>query len=86
MRQVEARRAIGDVLSTAGSLNLHGEFDRISARIEEDAATERNYQRIDDELSGEDLRRRFEKDAVADAVEERLARLREPAAPTGETR
>lgn len=86
MRQLEARRAIGDVLSTAGSLNLHGEFDRISARIEENAATERNYQRIDDELSGEDLRRRFEKDAVADAVEERLARLREPAAPTGETR
>jgi len=86
MRQVEARRAIGDVLSTAGALNLHGEFDRISARIEEEAATERNYQRIDDELSGEDLRRRFEKDAVADAVEERLARLREPAAPTGETR
>ena len=86
MRQLEARRAIGDVLSTAGALNLHGEFDRISARIEEDAATERNYQRIDDELSGEDLRRRFEKDAVADAVEERLARLREPATPTGETR
>lgn len=84
MRQLEARRAIGDVLSTAGALNLHGEFDRISARIEEDAATERNYQRIDDELSGEDLRRRFEKDAVADAVEERLARLKEPPAPTGE--
>ncbi len=86
MRQVEARRAIGDVLSTAGALNLHGEFDRISARIEEEAATERNYQRIDDELSGENLRRRFEADAVADAVEERLARLKEPAAPAGETR
>jgi|SRR6476661_8779751 len=86
MRQLEARRAIGDVLATAGSLNLHGEFDRISARIEEDAATERNYQRIDDELSGEDLRRRFEKDAVADAVEERLAKLRESATPAGETR
>jgi len=86
MRQLEARRAIGDVLATAGSLNLHGEFDRISARIEEDAATERNYQRIDDELSGEDLRRRFEKDAVADAVEERLARLKETPAPTGDPR
>ncbi|HTG36133.1 MAG TPA: PspA/IM30 family protein [Thermoanaerobaculia bacterium] len=84
MRQLEARRAIGDVLSTAGSLNFHGEFDRISARIEEDAATERNYQRIDDELSGENLRRRFEADAVADAVEERLAQLKEPPAPTGE--
>jgi len=76
LRQAEARRAIGDVLATAGSLNLHGEFDRISGRIEEDAATERNYQRIDDELSGEDLRRRFEADAVSDAVEERLAKLK----------
>jgi phage shock protein A len=76
LRQAEARRAIGDVLATAGSLNLHGEFDRISARVEEDAATERNYQRIDDELSGEDLRRRFEADAVADAVEERLAKMK----------
>ena len=86
MRQLEARRAIGDVLSTAGSLNLHGEFDRISARIEEDAATERNYQKIDDDLSGENLRRRFEADAVSDAVEERLAKLKEPATPTGEAR
>lgn len=77
MRQVEARRAIGDVLASAQSHNLLGEFERISGRIEEDAATERNYQKIDDELSGEDLKRRFEADAVSDAVEERLARLRE---------
>lgn len=77
MRQVEARRAIGDVLASAQSHNLLGEFERISGRIEEEAATERNYQRIDDELSGEDLKRRFEADAVSDAVEERLARLRE---------
>jgi phage shock protein A len=77
MRQVEARRAIGDVLASAQSHNLLGEFERISGRIEEEAATERNYQRIDDELSGEDLRRRFEKDAISDAVEERLARLKE---------
>lgn len=81
MRQVEARRAIGDVLSSAGAANLHGEFDRISGRIEEEAATARNYQRIDDELSGEDLRRRFEADAVADAVEERLAQLKADAVP-----
>ncbi len=77
MRQVEARRAIGDVLASAQSHNLQGEFERISGRIEEEAATERNYQRIDDELSGEDLKRRFEADAVSDAVEERLARLKE---------
>lgn len=77
MRQVEARRAIGDVLASAQSHNLLGEFERISGRIEEEAATERNYQRIDDELSGEDLKRRFEADAVSDAVEERLARLKE---------
>jgi phage shock protein A len=75
MRQLAARRAIGDVLAGSSALNLHGEFDRLSARIEEEAATERNYQRIDDELTGEDLRRRFEADAVADAVEERLARM-----------
>jgi len=77
MRQVEARRAIGDVLASASSHNLHGEFERLSGRIEEEAATERNYQRIDDELSGEDLKRRFEADAVSEAVEDRLARLRE---------
>jgi len=77
MRQVEARRAIGDVLASASSHNLHGEFERLSGRIEEEAATERNYQRIDDELSGEDLKRRFEADAVSEAVEDRLARLKE---------
>jgi hypothetical protein len=55
-----------------------------SARVEEHAATERNYQRIDDELSGEDLRRRFEADAVfrrcggeigKDERSERMSRL-----------
>lgn len=79
MRQVQARRAIAEILTSASAHNLHGEFDRISARVEEDAATERNYQRIDDQLSGEDVRRRFESEAVADAVEERLAKLRESA-------
>ncbi|HEX6898649.1 MAG TPA: PspA/IM30 family protein [Thermoanaerobaculia bacterium] len=79
MRQVQARRAIGEILTSASAHNLHGEFDRISARIEEDAATERNYQRIDDQLSGEDVRRRFESEAVADAVEDRLAKLKESA-------
>lgn len=83
MRQVEARKAIGGVLASASSQNLHGEFERISARVEEEAATERNYQKIDDELSGEDLRQRFEADAMDDAVEERLAALRSP--QTGET-
>jgi phage shock protein A len=75
MRQVEARRAIGSVLASAQAHNLRGEFDRISGRIEEEVATERNYQKLDDQLSGEDLRRRFEADAVADAVEDRLERL-----------
>ncbi len=77
MRQVEARKAIGGFLSCVAGHNLHGEFERISARVEEEAATERNYQKIDDELSGEDVRRRFEADAVADAVEDRLARMRQ---------
>jgi len=77
MRQVEARKAIGGVLACVAGHNLHGEFERISARVEEEAATERNYQKLDDELSGEDIRRRFEADAVADAVEDRLARMRQ---------
>jgi len=76
MRQVQARKAIGSVLSSAHAHNLRGEFDRISGRVEEEAATERNYQKLDDQLSGEDLRRRFEGDAVMDAVEERLERIR----------
>lgn len=79
MRQVEARRAIGEILASSSSHNLRGELDRISGRIEEQAATERNYQRIDDQLSGEDVRRRFENDAVTSAVEERLAKLKESA-------
>lgn len=79
MRQAQARRAIGEILTSASAHNLHGEFDRISARVEEDAATERNYQKIDDQLSGEDVRRRFESEAVADAVEERLAKMKESA-------
>ena len=76
MRQVQARKAIGTVLSSAHAHNLRGEFDRISGRVEEEAATERNYQKLDDQLSGEDLRRRFEADAVTDAVEERLEKIR----------
>jgi phage shock protein A len=86
MRQIEARKAIGGVLSSAHAHNLHAEFERISGRVEEEAATERNYQRLDDQLSGEDVRRRFEADAVADAVEDRLARLREPAGAPEEAR
>ena len=81
MRQVEARRAIGSVLSGARASNLHGEFDRITARVEEEAATQRNYERLEDDLSGETLRRRFESEAVSEAVEERLAWLREEAHP-----
>jgi phage shock protein A len=76
MRQVEARKAIGSVLSSAHAHNLRGEFDRLSGRVEEEAATERNYRKLDDQLSGEDLRRRFEADAVAEAVEERLEKIR----------
>jgi phage shock protein A len=82
MRQVQARKAIGTVLSSAHAHNLRGEFDRISGRVEEEAATERNYQKLDDQLSGEDLRRRFEADAVADAVEERLEKIRAQAMQT----
>jgi len=76
MRQLEARRAAGKVLGLVDAHGLHSEFDRISARVEEASATERNYRKLDDQLTGGDLRRRLEEDAVADAVEERLAQLK----------
>jgi len=84
LRQADARRAVGKVMRRVESSSLHAEFDRISGRAAHMAAEERAYQRLDDELNGDDVRRRFEELDLADAVEERLARLRgdkaEPAA------
>lgn len=76
MRQGEARRAMGKVVRGAQSLHLSGEFDRLSERVEQRAAEEGAYLRIDAEMSGDDLRRRYEAQEIDDAVEDRLARLR----------
>ncbi len=82
LRQGEARHAINHVLRKASASDLYGEFERLSERVEMSAATESNYLRLDDALSGDDVRRRFEHDAIDDAVEQRLASLRESADPT----
>ena len=88
LRQAEARRAVGKAMRRVEHSGLHAEFDRISGRAAHMAAEERAYQRLDDELNGDDVRRRFEDLDLADAVEERLARLKgdepEPV-PTGAT-
>ena len=76
MRQSEARRAIGKVSKGVAKANLYHEFDRLGERVEQRAAEEGAYLRLDRELRGEDVRRRFEADAVDDAVDERLDKLR----------
>ena len=76
MRQGEARRAVNKVMRKVETQNLSMEFERLAERVEEDTAVERAYSRLDDELSGDDLRRRVEQSAVDDAVEHRLANLR----------
>jgi phage shock protein A len=77
LRQAHARRAVGKVMRRVERSGLHAEFDRISGRAEHMAASERAYNRLDDELNGDDVRRRFEELDLADAVEERLAKLKE---------
>jgi phage shock protein A len=89
LRQAHARRAVGKVMRKVERSSLHAEFDRISGRAAHMAAAERAYHRLDDELNGDDVRQRFEELDLADAVEERLAKLKgddpepEPADPTG---
>jgi len=86
IRQGEARRAVNAVMSNADGRNLFGEFSRLGERVEERAAAEGAYARLDDEMSGEDLRRRVAHQAVDDAVERRLAELRKTAEPQGQAR
>lgn len=76
MRQSEARRAIGQVMQGVERANLGNEFDRLGERVEQAAAAEAAYLRLDGELSGDNLRRRCEDEAVDDAVSDRLERLR----------
>lgn len=77
LRQGEARQAINHVLRKASASDLYGEFERVSERVEMRAATESNYLQLDDALSGTDTRRRFEDEAIDEAVEQRLADLRD---------
>lgn len=77
MRQSEARRAMSKVMRGVEGANLYGEMERIGERVERRAAEEAAYLRIGDEMSGDDLKRRFEAADVDGAVDERMARLRE---------
>lgn len=76
MRQGEARRAMGQAMHGVQSAGLGNEFERLAERVEVQAGEDCAYLELDDQLSGEDLRRRNQKEAVADAVEDRLASLR----------
>lgn len=83
MRQGEARRAMGRAMRGVRSVQLMSEFDRLGERVELQAAEETAYLNLDDSLSGADIKRRFGRQAVDDAVEERLTRLRrEMASPS----
>ncbi len=87
MRQGEARRAMGKVMQGVERVSVYGELERLSERVELRVAEQNAYFRLEDELSGDDLRRRCESAAVDDAVEQRLAGLRgtpETEPPAGE--
>jgi len=77
MRQGEARRAINKVMVGVQRANLQSEFDRISEQVELQAAEERSYLQLDDELRGDHLRRCAEDSAVDDAVDDRMQKLRD---------
>lgn len=84
LRQGEARRAMGKVVRGASASNLAGELERLSDRLELDAAEESAYLEIDDHLSGDDLRRQRDAEALSEAVDDRLAALRADLATEGE--
>lgn len=76
MRQGEARRAMGQVMHGVAATHLQGEFDRLGEKLETHAATDAAYLEIHDDLTGEGLMRRYENDAVDEAVDDRLAALK----------
>ncbi len=84
MRQGEARRAMGKAMRGVQAIHMMSEFDRLGERVELQAAEESAYLNLDDALSGADIKRRFGRQAMDDAVEERLARLRQEMAPPKE--
>ena len=77
MRQGDARRAMGKAMRGVQKVNMMAEFERLGERVELQAAEESAYLHLDDALTGADVKRRFERQAVDDAVQERLARLRQ---------
>jgi phage shock protein A len=70
------------MIGTGSDVPRYGEFERLGDRVEMCAAAEVAYLQLDDELSGDDLRRRCADAEVDAAVEARLARLREESRPT----
>lgn len=77
MRQSEARKAAGQVMRGVEKADLYAEFDRLEDRVERRAAEERAYLNLDQSLSGDDLKRRFETTAIDDAVEAELEALKQ---------
>ncbi|MEM6794359.1 MAG: PspA/IM30 family protein [Acidobacteriota bacterium] len=75
-QQTQARAAIGKVLQGSERVDLHAEFERLGEKIELHAAEEGAYLEIDDQLSGQDLRRRLDQADLEDSVESRLESLR----------
>lgn len=76
LRQRAARRAMGRVTQGMAAVDLYGEVERMSERVEQSIAAERAYFRLDAEMRGDDLKERLAASAVDEAVDERLATLR----------
>lgn len=76
LRQGEARKAIGRAMRGVAHSDLQAEFDRLGDRVERLAAEDDAYLGLDAELRGDDLRRRVEEEAIDDAVEDQLSRMR----------
>lgn len=76
LRQSEARRSMGTLIQGVAAQNLQGEFERLGDRVERRCAVQNAYFRLDAEMRGDDLKRRFEDVAIREAVDERLERLR----------
>jgi phage shock protein A len=76
MRQAEARKAVSKVMNGVERRNLHAEFDRVAGKADDRSAQDRAYRRLDDELSGDDHRKRMQEAELDEAVEERLAAMK----------
>lgn len=86
MRQTEARQAAAKVLRGVERTNVFDQFDALGERVERRAAEERAYVRLDDHLSGSDLRRRCRNSELDDAVARDLEALRREIEPVSDRR